>query len=94
MKKKIEPGQPTELRQKAELLASARENEADTLANWAAFSQQDIQTLVHDLHVHQIELEMQTDELRVAHRALEEARSVFVFFGKGRESRRFEKKKN
>ena len=73
MDKNLEPGQPTELRKKAEQLALASESAPD----WGAFSAQDIQTLVHDLHVHQIELEMQNDELRVAHRALEEARTRY-----------------
>ena len=73
MDKNLEPGQPTELRKKAEQLALASESAPD----WGAFTAQDIQTLVHDLHVHQIELEMQNDELRVAHRALEEARTRY-----------------
>ena len=37
----------------------------------------DVQKLVHDLQVHQVELEMQNDELRRAHQALEEARDRF-----------------
>ncbi len=73
MDKNLEPGQPTELRKKAEQLALASESAPD----WGAFTAQDIQTLVHDLHVHQIELEMQNDELHVAHRALEEARARY-----------------
>ena len=73
MDKNLEPGQPTELRKKAEQLALASESAPD----WGAFSAQDIQTLVHDLHVHQIELEMQNDELHVAHHALEEARARY-----------------
>ena len=36
----------------------------------------DIKKLVHDLKVHQIELEMQNDELRKAHETIETSRPL------------------
>ena len=47
---------------------------------FAALSPEATQQLVHDLQVHQIELEMQNEELRRTHAALESSRSHYFDF--------------
>ncbi|MFW6290942.1 MAG: sensor histidine kinase [Spirochaetota bacterium] len=62
-----------ELRSEAEALARERSgthDEAETAA--------DLATLVHELRVHQIELELQNDELRRAHDVLDSARAEYA----------------
>jgi two-component system sensor histidine kinase/response regulator len=57
-----EPGQPAELRREAE--ERLREGEGSPVED---ASEADVRALVHELQVHQIELEMQNDELQRAH---------------------------
>ncbi len=57
-----------DLRSRAE--AALRKTERDV----SALAPEEVQRLVHELQVHQIELEMQNDELRRAQAALEESR--------------------
>ena len=63
----------SELRLKAERLARA----ATSAADLAALAPGDIQRLAHELQVHQIELEMQNDELRQAQAELEASRARY-----------------
>jgi diguanylate cyclase (GGDEF)-like protein/PAS domain S-box-containing protein len=62
----------TSLRKQAE--AKLRKQKEESLKGLPA---QDIQNLVHELQVHQIELEMQNEELRNAQILLEESRSKY-----------------
>lgn len=62
-----------ELRQKAESLVS------DENASLRAGHETDIKQLLHELHVHQIELEIQNEELRNAQRELEISRDWFAY---------------
>jgi PAS domain S-box-containing protein len=63
---------PNNLRQRAE------EALAKTGPALARVPEQDVQKMVHDLRVHQVELEMQNEELRRTQDALEEARDRYV----------------
>ncbi|MEI7612978.1 MAG: hypothetical protein WCK63_08725 [Betaproteobacteria bacterium] len=63
-----------ELRQDAE--AAFRESAALSPEDLAELSPEAIGRMVHELHVHQIELEMQNEELRLSQLALEAARLV------------------
>jgi len=65
-----------ELRHRAEVVN--RENEAMSPENFAAGSPAENQQLLHELRVHQIELEMQNEELREAQVELEASRTRFV----------------
>lgn len=47
-------------------------------ADLSGMSPEDINKLVHELRVHQIELEMQNDEIRRTHEELERSRSEYV----------------
>ena len=64
-----------DLRQKAEALA--RERTCRTPEDSAALSPEDIRKTLHELRVHQIELEMQNEELRDAQRELSESRDKY-----------------
>lgn len=67
---------PLSLRQKAE--QKALEREGLSACDSRAVSQEEMQQKVHELLVHQIELEMQNDELRSAQEELEEARARYL----------------
>ena len=71
-KKPDEPTKVTALRQQAEELLRATKRDV------AAMPVKDVQQLVHELPVHQIELEMQNDKLRRAQIELEAARDRYV----------------
>ncbi|WPL10412.1 ATP-binding protein [Thiorhodovibrio litoralis] len=70
-----EPGPDQTLRQRAEQVA--RDTAAQSPAAIAALSPEDLQRTVHELHVHQIELEMQNDELRRAQAEIEAAHARY-----------------
>ena len=65
----------SDLRQRAE---AALVNESGGVSDLSALSPEDVQKVIHDLRVHQIELEMQNEELRQAHIALEESRDRYL----------------
>jgi PAS domain S-box-containing protein len=64
-----------DLRQKAEALA--REQAARTPEDSAALSPEEIRKTLHELRVHQIELEMQNEELRTAQTEIEAGRARY-----------------
>ncbi|MGO9118406.1 MAG: PAS domain S-box protein [Desulfomonilaceae bacterium] len=64
----------SELRRRAE---SALVEKAGDASDISALSPEDVQKLVHELQVHQIELEMQNEELRQTQLALEASRDNF-----------------
>ncbi len=63
-----------DLRRRAEVLARHR---ADDELDLSSLSAAEIRALIHELEVHRIELEMQNDELRQTHAALELARDRY-----------------
>jgi PAS domain S-box-containing protein len=65
----------SELRQRAE---AALTEKAGSASDVSQLSSEDVQKLIHELQVHQIELEMQNDELRRAQLALEESRDRYL----------------
>lgn len=67
---------PPSLRQKAE--QTAMEREGLSACDSRAASQEEMRQKAHELLVHQIELEMQNDELRFAQEELEEARARYL----------------
>ena len=64
------------IREQAEALAL--ENAATSTENVAQLSAEEISKTLHNLRVHQIELEMQNEELRQTQQALEAARARYV----------------
>jgi PAS domain S-box-containing protein len=71
VKKKSEKQKPSELRKRAE------ENLKSQVIPPKTMSNQETQQLIHELQVHQIELEMQNDELRKAQAEVEESRTKY-----------------
>ncbi len=67
---------PNFLRRRAEDIL--RETTTQSPENIEALSPEAARRMLHELHVHQIELEMQNEELRLAQAALEESRSHYV----------------
>ncbi|MFH1112811.1 MAG: sigma 54-interacting transcriptional regulator [Pseudomonadota bacterium] len=65
----------SELRKRAE---AALADKTCGAADVSALSPEDVQRLIHELQVHQIEMEMQNEELRRAQLALEESRDRYV----------------
>jgi PAS domain S-box-containing protein len=65
----------SDLRRRAE---AAFVNESGDVSDVSDLSPEDVQKLIHDLQVHQIELEMQNEELRQAQLALEESRDRYL----------------
>lgn len=68
--KKKNPHPSLPLREKAESLVNQQDNKATTSAT-------DEAKLIHELQVHQIELQLQNEELRKSHIALEESRQRY-----------------
>ena len=71
-------GDRTELEKLSELRGQAEELLRRHISNPQAPSPEEVQNLVHELEVHQIELEMQNRELREAQRLLEESRDRYA----------------
>ena len=65
-------GKASELRKRAE------EKNAQSLENIDALLPKETQQVLHELRVHQIELEMQNEELRTSHAELETARTRYL----------------
>ena len=69
------PEQAAELRRKAEEIV--QEKAAKMTENQEALSPEETRQMLHDLRVHQIELEMQNEELRTAQAELDAARARY-----------------
>jgi PAS domain-containing protein len=66
--------EPSDLRSLAEATLDAESTDALEVS---AMSAEEIRQVIHELRVHQIELEMQNEELRTAQIALEDSRSRY-----------------
>jgi two-component system cell cycle sensor histidine kinase/response regulator CckA len=71
-KKQDRPDDPGELRRRAEALLCGRGSDVDTL------SAQQVRHLIHELEVHQTELEIQNEELRRVQQELEAMRDKYA----------------
>ncbi|MEI7612976.1 MAG: ATP-binding protein [Betaproteobacteria bacterium] len=69
------PDTAAELRQRAE--AAFRDGAEPSPENLAELSPETVARMLHELHVHQIELEMQNEDLRLSQLALEAARARY-----------------
>ncbi len=67
--------QPTALRQRAEKMARVELLEKE---NYKDISPKEIRHVIHELCTHQIELEMQNEELRSAHQELDETKARYL----------------
>jgi PAS domain S-box-containing protein len=65
----------SELRQRAEAALAVK---AGSASDVSTLSPENLKDIIHELQVHQIELEMQNDELRLAQLALEESRDRYL----------------
>jgi PAS domain-containing protein len=64
----------------SDLRAKAKARLQSKAPNFQELSLDEIRVLIHELQVHQIELELQNDELRQGQIALEEANRKFIDF--------------
>ena len=75
IRKDDRPGDATELRRRAEDMVPG--SAAQALDNLEVLSPEEIRRLIHELRVHQIELELQNEELRQAQAELDAARARY-----------------
>ena len=73
--KENQPEEAVDLRRRAEEMA--RENAAQSPQDFASLSPDEIQRMFHELRVHQIELEMQNEELQRSHFEVKTARERY-----------------
>ncbi len=76
--KKIKTNGAAELRQRAEQIAQGKTTLSQKCLK--ALSQEEIQQMFHELYLHQIELELQNEELRQKQLDLESSRDHFFNF--------------
>ncbi|MDY0220367.1 MAG: PAS domain-containing protein [Desulfobacterium sp.] len=74
--KENQPASASELRYKAEKIL--QQKMPRSIENLTTLPPEEICRLIHELEVHQIELEMQNEELRVAQKELETSRKLYL----------------